>query len=129
MKQRSDYHGILGVDKPKGITSHDVVSRIRQLFETRRVGHAGTLDPMATGVLVLCLGDATRIVEYLTAARKTYIAGFTFGVSTDTEDSTGHMISESDASSVSESGLLDVMREFRGKIKQIPPMVSAVHHE
>src|SRR5947207_11116411 len=98
------------------MTSHDVVNRIRRIYGTRRVGHTGTLDPLATGVLVICLGQATRIVEYLTAARKEYVAGVVFGVTTDTEDATGHTISETDASSLTEEVVRAALPRFRGKI-------------
>ncbi len=93
------------------------------------MGHTGTLDPMATGVLVVCLGQATRIVEYLMAGRKEYVAGVTFGVRTDSQDSTGVVLDSSDASDLSEKDLQAVLPGFRGVIRQIPPMVSAVHHE
>lgn len=121
--------GVVPIDKSGGMTSHDVVNRVRRLFGIRRVGHAGTLDPMATGVLVVCLGAATRIAEYLAASRKTYRAAVVFGVTTDTEDSTGHIIAESDASQLTEERLLAILPGFMGAIQQIPPMVSAVHHE
>src|ERR1041385_3460225 len=125
----SPIDGVVVVYKPAGITSHDVVNRLRRLYHMRRVGHTGTLDPLATGVLVICLGQATRIVEYLTAARKEYSAGVIFGLTTDSEDITGATIAETDASSVTREQLLDVLPRFTGKIKQIPPMVSAIHHE
>jgi len=121
--------GVVVVDKPGGITSHDVVRRVRRIYGTKRVGHAGTLDPLATGVLVVCLGPATRIVEYLAAARKEYVAGVVFGVTTDTEDATGHLVSETDASALTEATARAVLSRFRGTIFQTPPMVSAVHHE
>lgn len=121
--------GIVVVDKPGGLTSHDVVNRIRRLYGTRRVGHTGTLDPLATGVLVVCLGRATRVVEYLTAARKEYVAGILFGVTTDTEDVSGHLITETDASALTEADVRAILPRFRGRMSQTPPMVSAVHHE
>lgn len=95
----------------------------------KRVGHTGTLDPMATGVLVVCLGHATRIVEYLTGERKEYSAGVTFGVATDSQDATGTVIAEADTSRLSREMVEDALRGFRGRIRQIPPMFSAVHHE
>lgn len=129
MRRDSGVDGVLTIDKPEGMTSHDVVNRIRRLYGTRRVGHAGTLDPLATGVLVVCLGQATRIVEYLAASRKTYVAGVTFGVTTDTEDATGVVLSESDSSGIGRADVESILEQFRGRISQIPPMVSAVHHE
>jgi tRNA pseudouridine55 synthase len=122
-------NGVVVVDKPGGWTSHDVVAKLRRIYGTKRVGHTGTLDPLATGVLVVCLGQATRIVEYLTAARKEYVAGFVFGVTTDSEDATGTILSESDASRVRAEDVEAVLPRFRGRIRQVPPMVSAVHHE
>jgi tRNA pseudouridine55 synthase len=120
--------GVVVVDKPQGITSHDVVDRIRRLFETRRVGHAGTLDPLATGVLAVCIGQATRIVEYLTAGTKEYVAEVVFGVTTNTQDSTGSVRSERDAAHLTEGAVRDALASFRGKIVQTPPMVSAAHY-
>jgi tRNA pseudouridine55 synthase len=117
------------VDKPGGITSHDVVNRVRRIFGIKRVGHTGTLDPMATGVLVLCVGQATRIVEYLTADRKEYAAGVTFGVSTDSQDATGRVLRETDSSHLTRESIEAALGRFRGRIRQIPPMVSAVHHQ
>ena len=121
--------GFLNVDKTSGPTSHDVVDQIRRLFGQKRVGHAGTLDPMATGVLVLCLGKATRVVEHLMGTRKEYLARITLGRSTDTQDSTGAVIDESDASSVTRDAFEEAASRFVGRIEQLPPMVSAVKHE
>jgi tRNA pseudouridine55 synthase len=111
------------------MTSHDAINRLRRLYGTRRVGHTGTLDPQATGVLVVCLEQATRIVEYLTAARKEYIAGVVFGLTTDTEDITGQTLAEKDAGALTGSGVQAVLPRFRGTILQVPPMVSAIHHK
>ncbi len=121
--------GVVVIDKPSGMTSHDVVSRVRKIFGMKRVGHAGTLDPLATGVLVICLGQATRIVEYLTAATKEYVAGVAFGVTTDSEDVSGRILSESVTSGLTEDQVRTALASFRGRIRQIPPMVSAVHHQ
>jgi len=122
-------HGVLNVNKPSGPTSHDVVARIRRVTGVKKVGHAGTLDPLASGVLLICLGQATRIVEYLMDWPKSYRATAVFGVETDTEDSTGNTIRETDASNVT-SGLIEsILPRFVGKIEQVPPMASAVHHE
>lgn len=121
--------GVVAVDKPQGMTSHDVVNRVRRLFHTKRVGHTGTLDPLATGVLVLCLGQATRIVEYLTADRKRYTAGVRFGVSTNSQDITGQETSRIDSSHLAVDDVRSILPQFTGLIQQVPPMVSAVHHE
>src|SRR2546423_11154149 len=110
--------GVIVIDKPGGITSHDVVSRVRRLFGTRRVGHTGTLDPLATGVLIVCLGQATRIVEYLISDRKTYVAGVQFGLTTDSEDISGKVIAETDASALTEQQLRSILLRFTGLIKQ-----------
>lgn len=121
--------GIVVIDKPAGMTSHDVVNVARKLFRTKRVGHTGTLDPDATGVLVLCIGQATRIAEYLSAARKHYVAEVVFGVETDTQDASGKITAEQDASAFTESDIQALLPRFRGTIPQVPPMVSALHHE
>src|ERR1051325_4171876 len=100
---RSEVEGILVVDKPAGMTSHDVVHGARKLFHTKRVGHTGTLDPDATGVLVLCLGQATRLAEYLSSSAKHYSAELVFGLQTDTMDASGTLLEERDASLLTES--------------------------
>lgn len=125
----SNYNGIVVVDKPAGMTSHDVVYQARKLFRTKRIGHTGTLDPDATGVLVLCLGVATRLAEYLSASKKNYVAEVKFGVETDTQDASGQVLAERDASSLTSELLLSLFPRFRGTISQIPPMVSALHHQ
>lgn len=122
-------HGVLNVNKPMGPTSHDVVARIRRLSGVKRVGHAGTLDPLASGVLLVCVGQATRIVEYLMDWRKSYRATVVFGAETDTEDSTGRRTGETDASGITEEVVRAALAGFVGPIEQVPPMVSAVHHE
>jgi tRNA pseudouridine55 synthase len=121
--------GILNVNKPSGPTSHDVVALIRKAARIKRVGHAGTLDPIATGVLIICLGNATRIVEYLMDWRKCYRATAVFGAETATEDATGEIVREADCSHLSREALEAVLPRFVGEILQTPPMVSAVHHE
>ncbi|HLK59597.1 MAG TPA: tRNA pseudouridine(55) synthase TruB [Chthonomonadaceae bacterium] len=126
---RSDYDGLLIVDKPAGMTSHDVVNAVRKLFHTKRVGHTGTLDPDATGVLVLCLGQATRLAEYLSAARKHYVTEARFGIETDTQDASGQITTTHDAAQLTEAEVEAVLPRFRGTILQIPPMVSALHHQ
>lgn len=129
MKAASEYNGVLVVDKPAGMTSHDVVDRARRLFRTKRVGHTGTLDPDAIGVLVICLGQATRLAEYLSASKKHYVAEVTFGIETSTLDASGVVLQETDASSVTAEAVLALLPAFRGTILQTPPMVSARHHE
>ena len=121
--------GVLNVHKTTGPTSHDVVDQIRRLFGQKKVGHAGTLDPMASGVLVVCLGKATRVVEHLMATRKEYRAGITLGCSTDTQDSTGAVIARSDASNVTREAFEKAASGFVGRIEQVPPMVSAIKHQ
>jgi tRNA pseudouridine55 synthase len=118
--------GLLNINKPKGITSHDVVARVRKLTGQRKVGHAGTLDPMATGVLLLCLGQATRLIEYLVASRKQYQATICFGVTTDTLDAEGQITATNDPSSLTESHLQELLPKFLGKIEQTPPIFSAL---
>ena len=118
-------NGILNIDKPRGMTSHDVVARIRGIARARRVGHAGTLDPMATGVLLVCLGKATRLVEYLTPGRKRYRAVVCFGATTDTYDAEGQVLTTSNVE-ITESQLTRVLDEFRGSISQVPPAYSAL---
>ena len=117
--------GVLIVNKPEGITSHDVVGKIRKLYGTRKVGHTGTLDPLATGVLVILLGRAAKAAEYLVADRKTYLARLTLGLTTDTEDITGKVLSECENIPSREQVEL-ACAKFLGKIKQIPPMYSAL---
>lgn len=119
---------VLNVRKPEGPTSHDVVDQVRRLFGQKRVGHAGTLDPMATGVLVVCLGKATRIVEYLMGGRKEYEARMVLGLSTDTQDSTGTIVAEADASGVTMAALTSAASHFVGEIEQVPPAISAIKH-
>ena len=118
-------NGIVIVDKPQGWTSQDVTARLRRVFNTRRIGHGGTLDPMATGVLPVFVGRATRAVEFFEHADKVYEATLQLGVITDTEDITGTVLEEKPVS-VSESDLLAVLEQFRGEIQQIPPMYSAI---
>jgi len=123
------FDGILNIDKPAGMTSHDVVAKVRRTLRMKRVGHAGTLDPDATGVLVVAVGSATRLLPYLPVEPKEYVARIVFGLATTTEDASGQPIAEADASSLTESVLRDALPRFRGEIDQVPPMVSALHHE
>ena len=118
-------NGIIIVDKPSGWTSHDVIAKLRGVLKIKRIGHSGTLDPMATGVLVVFLGRATRAAEFVESADKEYIAGLKPGISTDTQDVTGTVLTTSDAS-VSAMELSEVIPRFLGEQKQTPPMYSAV---
>jgi tRNA pseudouridine55 synthase len=120
-------HGLLIIDKPLGMTSHDVVGRVRKLLGTRKVGHAGTLDPEASGVLVVCVGDATRLLEYLTANHKAYKAMVSFGASTDTDDASGRVLYQQSAAELTESAVHEALSAFTGEIVQQVPMFSAVH--
>ena len=118
-------NGIVIVDKPQEWTSQDVTARLRRVFNTRRIGHGGTLDPMATGVLPVFVGRATRGVEFFEHAEKTYEATLLLGVTTDTEDTSGTVLEEKDVH-ISETDFLSILPRFRGKIMQIPPMYSAL---
>jgi len=118
--------GILNIDKPPHVTSHDVVQRIRRASGQRRVGHAGTLDPLATGVLLVCLGKATRVAEYLVAGRKRYRARAVLGVATDTYDREGTITSQVPCPGFGVSDLESALDGFKGRIEQLPPMYSAV---
>ena len=117
--------GIVIVDKPRGWTSQDVTARLRRVFGTRRIGHGGTLDPMATGVLPVFVGRATRAVEFFEHAEKTYETVLRFGITTDTEDMTGTVLTEEKVS-FTEEQLQETLAAFRGEILQIPPMYSAL---
>lgn len=119
------YDGILNLDKPHGLTSHDVVNQVRRLTGVRRVGHAGTLDPLATGVLLVCLGQATRVAEYLMAGPKVYRAHVRLGVVTDTYDAAGQVVAEAPVE-VTRAQVEEVLARFLGQIEQTPPMYSAV---
>lgn len=121
--------GILNVDKPKGLTSHDVVDLIRKASRQRQVGHAGTLDPIATGVLPLCLGNATKLSEFLTAEEKEYQLVCRFGLETDTQDITGETIVTKSADHLSLEQIQEILPRFQGEIQQVPPMVSAKRHQ
>jgi tRNA pseudouridine55 synthase len=120
-------NGILVLNKPKGLTSHDCVSKIRRLAKTKRVGHTGTLDPEVTGVLPICVGQATRVAEYLLDYAKEYTAEISLGQSTTTEDQTGEIVKDQPLElAPSNKAVLDVLDSFKGEIKQVPPMYSAV---
>jgi tRNA pseudouridine55 synthase len=122
--------GILNINKPLGPTSHDVVSRVRILTGMRRAGHAGTLDPLATGVLLVCVGRATRVTEYLMAERKIYRAYVRLGITTDTHDAEGQVVAETKAlPDISRNQLEAALDKFLGTITQVPPTYSAVKHK
>ena len=118
--------GLLVVDKPAGMTSHDVVARVRKLAGTRRVGHAGTLDPMATGVLVVGVQKATRLLGHLTLTEKEYAATIRLGQVTDSDDADGAIVAQAPAGHVTDESLGGAVAALRGEIRQIPPAVSAV---
>ena len=118
--------GIVLVDKPAGPTSHDVVAKMRKLFNTRKVGHAGTLDPMATGMLVIGIGRATRLLGYFTAHDKEYLGTIRLGISTTTDDAQGELVTQSSASHITETEILETVRDFRGPIMQQPSAISAI---
>lgn len=118
-------NGIVIIDKPEGWTSQDVVSKLRGALHTKRIGHGGTLDPMATGVLPVFVGRATRGVEFFEHAEKTYVADLRFGITTDTEDITGTVLTEKEVN-ITREQLEKALESFRGEIQQVPPMYSAV---
>ncbi len=124
-------NGILNIAKPARMTSHDVVDRVRRISGQRRVGHAGTLDPAATGVLIVCLGQATRVAEYLMASDKVYEAEIRLGVSTDTHDAEGEVTTTAEVDVREEEGwrLREALASFIGPIQQVPPMYSALKRE
>ncbi len=118
-------NGILLVDKPSGWTSSDVVAKLRGVLHEKRIGHSGTLDPMATGLLVLFVGRATRAASFAEAQDKRYLAGLRLGLVTDTQDVTG-TVSEHNTVNITEYELRSILPRFRGKLQQIPPMYSAI---
>ncbi len=118
--------GFLNIDKPLKMTSHDVVARVRRGLKVKKVGHAGTLDPLATGVLVICAGAATRLSEYVMHTQKRYTAWVRLGVTTDTYDAEGEMLLVRDASAVTRADVEQALPRFTGDIQQVPPMYSAI---
>ena len=118
--------GFLNINKPLGMTSHDVVAKLRRGLKIKKVGHAGTLDPLATGVLVICVGNATRLSEYVMQSQKTYRAQIHLGVTTDTYDAEGSVINRQDASGIRRDQVEEALRGFLGDIDQMPPMYSAI---
>ncbi len=129
MSWESTRSGILVVDKGRGATSFDVVALARRRLGVRRIGHAGTLDPDATGVLPILIGEATKLTPYLVDQDKEYLATVRFGVTTDTHDVSGRVLAEAPVDDLSPARLEDACRAFVGRIKQVPPMYSAVHHQ
>ena len=129
MIEFTPYDGILLVDKPSGWTSHDVVAKVRAHFGFKKVGHCGTLDPMATGLLVLVLGRATRLSEKLTSDDKSYEGAIQLGSTTNTEDADGETLETKPVPPLTEADLLAVLNKFKGDTYQTPPMVSAIKHQ
>src|SRR3712207_3120822 len=119
-------HGFLNVDKPAGFTSHDVVAQLRRPSRQKRIGHGGTLDPAATGVLPVALGEATRLVEFLVEGRKRYAAVIELGVATTTDDAEGEVVGTAPVPPLAKPDLEQVLRAFEGSLEQVPPMYSAL---
>ena len=118
--------GVLVVDKPRGLTSFDVVQRVRRLFRAEKAGHTGTLDPLATGVLPVCLGEAVKLQQFLTCDDKEYLATVALGAATETADGEGQVIARGDPSAITSEAVQGALSRFLGEIDQIPPMYSAV---
>lgn len=118
-------NGLVIIDKPKGYTSHDVVNCVRKIYDTKKVGHTGTLDPDATGVLPICIGNMTRLAEYLTSEDKIYTVEIFFGKETNTLDASGEIINTTSLPKINKTEFERVLQEFIGKQTQIPPMFSA----
>ncbi len=126
VRKNSERTGIVILDKPSGMTSHDVVARVRRIFKMKRVGHSGTLDPLATGVLVILLGKSTKLFEKFETFDKAYKATMIFGKKTSTADIQGKVIEELAFEHLTKTQIEDTLKKFVGQIEQIPPMVSAV---
>lgn len=124
-----DVHGIVIVDKPVGLTSNAVLQQVRRAYRARKAGHTGSLDPMASGVLPLCFGEATKLSGLLLDSAKTYEVIGRLGIRTDTGDAAGEVVGTAEVPAVDETGLAAVLEEFRGDIDQVPPMYSALKHE
>ncbi len=122
-------NGILNINKPEGLTSFNIVARVKKLTGEKRVGHAGTLDPAASGVLPICFGHGTRVIEYLMDSTKDYYAEIEFGKTTNTYDSTGSITSENDSSFVNREMIEKLIPGFLGEIQQVPPIYSALKHK
>ena len=126
LQQPKEIEGVLLVDKPKGLTSHDVVYHLRRKLQIKKIGHAGTLDPMATGVLVMLIGKATRISQYLMSVDKVYEGEATLGVVTDSQDAEGEVMETRPVPELTEAGVRALMKTFLGDQYQTPPMHSAI---
>ena len=124
-----DLSGVLLVNKPSGMTSHDVVDAVRKRFNMRKVGHAGTLDPMATGLLIILLGKATKLSNRFSGMDKAYESRLTLGARTDSADSMGNVIETRPIGNISEDDVKNAFSQFLGEIEQVPPMVSAIRHK
>jgi tRNA pseudouridine55 synthase len=124
-----DVHGIFLLNKPKGITSNLALQKVRRLFNAKKAGHTGSLDPMATGLLPCCFGDATKVAGLMLNADKVYIAECLIGSQTDTGDATGTITKTSDKTTLSDEEIQIACKSLTGEIKQVPPMYSALHHE
>ena len=129
LRNQPEVHGVLNINKPAGMTSHDVVDAVRKILGVQRVGHTGTLDPQATGVLPLCVGRATRIAQYLTQADKEYVMTLRLGMTTDTLDATGKETGRVEELSVRREDLLAVLPRFTGELQQVPPIYSAKKYQ
>ncbi len=121
-------NGIFLLDKPQGLSSNQALQRVKNIFDANKAGHTGALDPLATGVLPICLGEATKFSQFLLDSDKHYLSTFTLGVSTETGDSEGAVLNEQDASAITEQQIEAAIADFRGDIKQIPSMYSALKH-
>ena len=119
-------NGILVIDKPRGLTSHDVVMVVKKRLGANKAGHIGTLDPIATGILPVCINGATRLARFLEGGRKEYVASIKLGEETDTYDAEGNVVLKKDITSVRKEDIIAVVHSFRGRIRQTPPMFSAI---
>ncbi|VAX36054.1 tRNA pseudouridine(55) synthase [hydrothermal vent metagenome] len=124
-----DKQGILLIDKPSGITSHDVVDVVRKKFQMKRIGHAGTLDPLATGLLIILVGKSTKLFDKFVGFDKAYRATLILGTATDSADTEGKIIEKCSFTHVTQEQVFEVFKKFIGVIEQVPPMVSAVKHK
>lgn len=124
-----DVSGVLVLDKPEGMSSNDAVQRAKRLFNARKVGHTGSLDPLATGVLPLCFGEATKFSQYLLNSDKTYLARLKLGVATDSGDADGNVLATRPVENVDEARVEEALQCFRGEIEQVPSMFSAIKHQ
>ncbi len=124
-----DIHGLVIIDKPEHMTSAGVVSRVKKILNAKKVGHTGTLDPFATGVLICCINRATRLARFLLGGEKKYQALLHLGIETDTQDATGKIISTQQTTAVTEAEIKAVFQSFRGPVEQVPPVFSALKHQ